>query len=191
MTQVTVFIGDPQKVIWSHLSSTVFLRITFYSEEIKTWEWSHCVSLIKTHRVMQYDLLESPRDLDMRSNFDLDLSRSYYTCFDASWGKHDGFKIIALSLQTRKLSKNGFAQKCRFLTFRDLTPKRLILVEIWGHVSERAFQELSSAFLNFNVALTGVEIMLIIWSHAMSDHQRKFGKILPLMTYGDLSFDRT
>ena len=32
---------------------------------------------------MQYDLLGSPRDLDLRSNFDLDLSRSCYTCFDA------------------------------------------------------------------------------------------------------------
>ena len=29
---------------------------------------------------MQYDLLGSPRDLDLRSNFDLDLSRSCYTC---------------------------------------------------------------------------------------------------------------
>ena len=27
--------------------------------------------------------LGSRRDLDPRSNFDLDLSRSYYTCFDA------------------------------------------------------------------------------------------------------------
>ena len=33
---------------------------------------------------MQYDLLGSPRDLDVRSNFDLDLSRSYYTFIDTS-----------------------------------------------------------------------------------------------------------
>ena len=51
MTEATVFIGDPPKVIWGHLSSpTVFLRITFDSEEIETWEWSHCVYLIKTLR---------------------------------------------------------------------------------------------------------------------------------------------
>ena len=68
---------------------------------------------------MQYDLLGSPRDLDLRSNFDLDLSRSYYTCFDAPWrGKHGGVKIIALSFQTQKVSlKNCFAQKCRFWPF--------------------------------------------------------------------------
>ena len=121
MTQATVCIGDPPKVIWGHLRSpTVFLRITFDPKEIETWEWSHCVSLIKTHRyICNIDLLGSPRDHDLRSNFDLDLSRSCCTCFDASWrGKHDGFKIIALSFQTRKLSpKNCFAQKCRFWPF--------------------------------------------------------------------------
>ena len=52
---------------------------------------------------VQYDLLGSPRDLDLRSNSDLELSMSSYTCFDASGrGKHDGVKIIALSFQTRK-----------------------------------------------------------------------------------------
>ena len=51
MTQATVFIGDPPKVIWGHLRPpTVFLRITFDPKAIETWEWSHCVSLIKTHR---------------------------------------------------------------------------------------------------------------------------------------------
>ena len=33
---------------------------------------------------MQYDLLGSPCDLGLRSNFDLDLSRSCYTFLDAS-----------------------------------------------------------------------------------------------------------
>ena len=48
------------------------------------WEWSHCASLIKTASFyMQYDLLGSPRDLDLKSKFDLDFSRSSYTCFDA------------------------------------------------------------------------------------------------------------
>ena len=46
-----------------------------------------------------------------------------------------------------------------------LTPKPLVLGEIWRHLSERAFQELSIAFLNFDVAVTGTEIMRIIWSH--------------------------
>ena len=119
MTQATVFIGDPPKVIWGHLSSpTVFLQITFDSEEIEMWEWNHCVSLIKALRF----ICNMPTWVTtwpwLESNFDLDLSRSYYTCFDVSWrGKHDGVKIVTLSFQTRKLSKNCFAQKYRFWPF--------------------------------------------------------------------------
>ena len=78
LTPVTVFIGDPHKVIWGHLSSpTVFLRISFDSEEIGTWEWFHCVSHQYASIHMQYDLLGWKRDPDQMSNFDLDLSRSY------------------------------------------------------------------------------------------------------------------
>ena len=74
------------------------------------------VSLCFSHQEasihMQYDLLESPRDLDLRSSFDLDLSRPYYTFFDASWrGKHDGVNIIPLSFEIRKLSSKTFSMK--------------------------------------------------------------------------------
>ena len=46
---------------------------------------------------MQHDLLGSPRDLDLRSNFDLDLARSPCICSDRLDEKHDGVKRIALS----------------------------------------------------------------------------------------------
>ena len=134
----------------------------------------------------QYDLLGSPRDLDLRSNFDLDLSRSCYTCLDASWrGKHDGVKIIALSFQTRKLSpKKLFRSKMPFFDISwPLTPKPLVLGEIWRHLSKRAFQELSIAFLDFDVAVTGTEIMRIIWSHVMQfGNLGKFCPWWPLVT---------
>ena len=82
MTHATVFIGDPPKVISGHLSSpTIFLRITFIRDRdvrVVSLCFSHQDALIP----MQYDLLRSPRDLDLRSNFDLDLSRLYYTFFD-------------------------------------------------------------------------------------------------------------
>ena len=171
MTQATVFHRWPSK---GHLRSpkvtNSFLQITFDPNAIETWEWSHCVSLIKTHRyICNMTYLGHQVTLTWGQIFDLNLSRSCYTCFDASWqGKHDGVKSIALSFQTRKVSsKNCFAQKCRFSPFRDLTPKPLILGEIWRHFTERAFQELSIAFLNFDVAVTGTEIMRIIWSHVM------------------------
>ena len=119
MTQATVFIGDPPKVIWGHLRSPTFFANNFWSKRDRD---ARVVSLCFSHQDasihIQYDLLGSPRDLDLRSNFDLDLSRSCYAFFDASWrGKHDGVTIIALSFQTRKLSKNCFAQKCRFWPF--------------------------------------------------------------------------
>ena len=48
---------------------------------------------------MQYDPYRSPRDLDLSSNFDLNLSRSFYMWFDTPYrGKHDGIRIVALPL---------------------------------------------------------------------------------------------
>ena len=65
---------------------------------------------------MQYDLLRSLRDLDLRSNFEVDLSRSNYICFDSSrQDKHDGAHIFALSFIPQKLfAKNDFAEKQHF-----------------------------------------------------------------------------
>ena len=45
---------------------------------------SLCFSLQDASIHMQHDLLGSPRDLDLGSNLDLDLSGSCYTCVDAS-----------------------------------------------------------------------------------------------------------
>ena len=43
------------------------------------------VSMCFSRQYVSTDVqLGSSRDLDLRSNFDLDLSRSCYTCFDAS-----------------------------------------------------------------------------------------------------------
>ena len=149
MTQGQVFTSDPAKVVWGHRGhQQVFadnLRLR-RARDMKVV--SMCLSRQYASTDMQFG---SSRDLDLRSIFHLDLSRSYYTCFDASWwGKHDGVKIIALSFQTQKLSlKNCFAQKCVFDISWHLTLKRLISGEIWRHLSERAFQELSFAFLDF------------------------------------------
>ena len=51
-------------------------------------------------------------ELDLRSNFDLDLSRSNYTWFDAPWrDKHDRVTTVALSFKTNTLSsKTHFGQ---------------------------------------------------------------------------------
>ena len=83
--------------------------------------------------------------LDLRSNFDLDLSRSDYTSFDASWrDKHDRVKITVLSFETKKLlSKNYFGPIWPFdLWWPQFWPElknyrncfRMIFYEIWNAV---------------------------------------------------------
>ena len=157
-----------------------FLQITWDWEELETWKWSQCVCLVNTLRLICN--LGQAVDLDLRSNFDLDLSRSCYTCFDAPWrGKHDGVKIIALSFQTQKLSlKTVSLKNAVFDLSWPLTLKRLILGEIWRHVSERAFQELSFAFFGFGVAIIVPEIMAGIPDKTTIF--RKFDLWWPLLT---------
>ena len=62
---------------------------------------------------MQYDVLGSPRNLDLMSNCDFDLSKSAGMCFDA-YGreKHDGTKINSVSLKTKKISAKNCLLKC-------------------------------------------------------------------------------
>ena len=64
------------------------LPITIDVVKIQTCKWYSCVRLIKTHRsicnMTQFDLHGSPRDIDLRSNFQIDLSRTRCIYFDAS-----------------------------------------------------------------------------------------------------------
>ena len=108
--------------------------------------------------------LGSRRDLDLRSNFDLDFSRSCYICFDASWrGKHDGVKIIALSFKDIRYRRKTVSLKNAVFDLSwPLTLKQLILGEIGRHFSERAFQELSFSFFRFGVAIIIPEIVAVI-----------------------------
>ena len=61
------------------------------------------------------------RDLDLRSKFEVDLSRSKYTWFDSSRrDKHDGVIIIVVTLKMKKLfTKNYFAQN-NFFDFGEM-----------------------------------------------------------------------
>ena len=58
--------------------------------------------------------------LDLRSNFDLDLSKSFYIWFDApEQDKHDGIKFVALSSKLKfLLSKNRFGKFWNFDPWR-------------------------------------------------------------------------
>ena len=113
---------------------------------------------------MQHDLIGSWPDLDLRSNFDLDLSRSSGICFESSWReKHDGVKIISVSLLVQKLfTKNDFRQKRKFLVWGPLEPKLLNLGRIWRKNVTGAWKGLSNAFFGFFLAVILFEIITIV-----------------------------
>ena len=181
MTQGQVLTSDPAKVVWGHRGHQQVFADNLRLRRARDMK---VVSMCFSRQYASTDMqLGSSRDLELRSNFDLDLSRSCYTCFDASWwSKHDGVKIIALSFQTH-LSYHWKTVSLKNAVFDiswPLTLKRLILGEIWLHLSERAFQELSFAFFGFGVAIIVPEIMAGIPDKTIIF--RKFDLWWPLLT---------
>ena len=98
-----------------------FTWITFHRIEIEPWARCHCVCLVKTHRMicnMTYLGHLSGQVIwpDLRSNFQIDLSGSKCTCFDASWREeYDGVSRFSLSFLVQKLfAKNLIFPKSNF-----------------------------------------------------------------------------
>ena len=129
-----------------------FLPITFDRVKIQNWKWRQCVCLVNTHRLIWNSThlghIGSPRDLDLRSNFENYLSRSSSTCFEPHWReKHVGVNSFVIALLVKKLSaKNNFQENSHFWISWFLEPKILTLAKIWGHNGESLFQELSNLF---------------------------------------------
>ena len=102
--------------------------------------------------------------LDLRSNFDLDLSRSNYTWFDAPWrDKHDGIKIVALPLKLKILSsKNRFGKFWIFDPWwRQFWPEP----KNDRNDFEMIFRELSNAVFRFVLRCAGAEIDGGVFKH--------------------------
>ena len=130
MTQGQVLTTDPAKVVWGH--QQVFadnLRLR-RARDMKVI--SMCLSRQYASTDMQ---LGSRRDLDLRSNFDLDLSRSCYT-YIFSMRPDEANTMVSKSLlyhfkhrsyhwKTVSLKNAVFDLSWR------LTLKRLILGETW------------------------------------------------------------
>ena len=65
---------------------------------------------------MQHDLFGSGHDLDLRSNFQHDLSRSTYSSFDAAWREeHDAGKIKFVQGLSQKVLQNKVSGKSAIL----------------------------------------------------------------------------
>ena len=144
--------------------------MVWWTLEVRLWlcyapharlTFCHYVCLRKVHRMM-YNLtylghLVTLPWLDLRSNFDLELSRSNYTWFDAPWrDKHDGIKIVALPLQLKILSsKNRFG---KFWKFDPWWPQFWPEPKNDRNDFEMIFRELSNAVFRFVLRCAGAEI---------------------------------
>ena len=144
---------------------------------------------------MQHDLFGSGHDLDLRSNFQDDLSRLTNSLFDASWQeKHDAGKIkFVQGLSQKLLQKNDFRKNRLFLQF--LSPGGLIGRSIGGRSNLRVLLKKSvnraikcafpgrCSFISVRAVRRFVE--------KMSTSDLQIGEFWPLMTSGDLTFDLT
>ena len=124
------------------------------------------VSMRLSRQYVSTDMqLGSRRDLDLRSDFDLDLSRSTCVSFYASWrGEHDAVRILSLSRLVQKLSLKNFTSKnvlVKNVTYLPwpLEANVLPLRHIWWKSVTGACHGLSSAFSRFVVAIIVPEIM--------------------------------
>ena len=104
---------------------SAFLSITFDWIETHTWEWYQYVCFATTHRLIcNMTYLNHHVTLtwdDLRSNFEIDLSRSSSICFEpARRENHIDVKIIALSLLLQNLFTKNYFHIHRFLTFDEL-----------------------------------------------------------------------
>ena len=102
------------------MRKTRFLPLTFDRKEMERWESAQSVSLAKTHRLIcsiTYSAQNvTSRDLDLRSNFEIDLFRSkcrYFNTFRRL--EHDAAKIMSLAFLVQKVfAKNSFCEKRYF-----------------------------------------------------------------------------
>ena len=111
------------------------------------------------------------RDLDLRSNSDIDLLM--WTCkyFDAfRRGKQDAAKIASSFISSKVISKNSFCKKRCFDLSWPLQPNPLKLGPFWWHFSERTVKELSSAvFRGFLPIIHSEVITKKIWNSTNFD----------------------
>ena len=142
-------------------SHAFFDKKTFDKKEIEQCGWSQCVPPAETHSLicnMTYlGHNVTSRDPDLRSNFDLEVSRLKCIYFDMSWQEeHDSVRIISLAFLVQKVfAKTIFVKNVYFDVSWSLKPNLLNIDQFWMHVRERASQELP-------IALSGSLLPIIV-----------------------------
>ena len=161
--RVKICIAYPSK---GHLRSPEVtnrhLPITFDQKEIETWDWCQYVRLGQANPMIcnmtHFGHHVTLARLDLRSNFDLDLSKSFYIWFDApSRDKDDRVKFVALPLKLPiLLSKNRIG---KFWNFDCWWPQFWPEPKNDRNDFEMIFRELSNAAFRFSLRRPGAEIM--------------------------------
>ena len=100
----------------------VFLSIASRRKELRHRAWSHCVQLIKTHRMTHFDLGVTLRLRDLRSPSDLDLGGHHIHIPMRINEDLDGTIIFALARLVQKLlAKKTLVLMCRYFDIFYLT----------------------------------------------------------------------
>ena len=120
---------------------------------------------------MQHDLFGSGHDLDLRSNFQHDFSRSKYISFNAPrQEKHAADKINVVSLLSQKLLQKNLVRKKRlFLEFLLSGGHTVDFRLNLRTFSERTVKELSNALFPNAVALLVTELCADLYKNVDID----------------------
>ena len=158
-----------------------FLQITWDWEELETWKWSQCVCFVNTLRLICH----------LGQAVTLTWGQILTLTFQGH-AIHVSMRLDEANTMVSKLLLYHFKHRsCHWKTVSlinavfdiswPLKLKRLILGEIWRHLSERAFQELSFVFFfGFGVAIIVPEIMAGILDKTIIF--RKFDLWWPMLT---------
>ena len=169
----------------------------------ETWKWHQSVCLVETHRLIcnmtLFDLLGSSRDLDLRSNFENDLS--LYVERYMIYSIYIYIRIVS-TRQTRWWQNHcGIFHRKEVIHEKRLCRKNGIfyLHDLW---SLNRWPEIKS---DGNIAIENFKSYRLLFPFLSSyftsrDNRRylkqsprgsKYGKIWPLVTSGDLNIDLT
>ena len=155
---------------------------------------SLCLSRQDASTDMQHNPLRSTCDLDLRSNFDPDLSRSPYICFDAPCREeYDCARIMPLIFLVQKLfAKNRFAKTTLCAVFWPLLPKPLTFAQILK--LNQIWWLLAKEQLKCYQMLFFCGLLTKIFSEIMVHFRRnmkfaKFDILSPMVAYGGLNID--
>ena len=159
MTQGQVLTSDPAKVVWGHRGHQQVFADNLRLRRARDMKVVSCVCLVNALRLIcnlgQAVTLTWGQILTLtfqghaiHVSMRLDKANTMVSKLLLYHFKHRSYHWKTVSLKNAVFDLSW-----------PLTLKRLILGEIWRHLSERAFQELFFAFFGFGVAIIVPEIM--------------------------------